>query len=105
MSRVPCHYPLQLRQADLSAHPHQLASGEYRFMKIVAIVLHSALGHFVLCPGTLMQILPLKEIVIIFFLKMTVIGKISSFDSLCMFDTGSDNDDGSDASGRTEMAP
>lgn len=42
---------------------------------------------------------------------MTVIGKFSSFDSekkkeaLCMFDTGSDNDDGSDASGRTETAP
>lgn len=41
---------------------------------------------------------------------MTVIGKYSSFDSekkeaLCMFVTGSDNDDGSDASGRTETAP
>lgn len=80
-------------------------------MKIVAIVLHSALGHFVLCPGILMQIRPLKEIVIIFFFKNDSHWKNFIFrlrkkeEALCMFDTGSDNDDGSDASGRTETAP
>lgn len=48
MSRVPCHYLLQMHQADPSAHLRQIVSTDYGFMKTVAVVRHSASEHLLL---------------------------------------------------------
>lgn len=56
-----CLVIIHSRCIRLTSLPPESIDLEYRFMKIVAIVLHSALEHFVLCPGTLLQMLPVKR--------------------------------------------